>query len=81
MTFANALVLLALLALPLLVAWYGRQQRQRARAAEAFVAPKLTPSVAPHRPRWRRHLPMFAFALALVLLAAAGSARSSGRLP
>jgi Ca-activated chloride channel family protein len=60
-------VLLALLALPLLAAWYLLQQRQRAVAAEAFAAPRMQPSVAPRRPGWRRHAPMLVF---LVVLAA-----------
>ena len=30
--------------------------------------PRCTPSVAPNRPRWRRHVPMLAFALALAIL-------------
>jgi Ca-activated chloride channel homolog len=68
MSFAEPLVLLGLLAVPLFAWWYVSQQRRRARAASAFVVPKLTESVAPHRPRWRRHVPMLAFALALVAL-------------
>jgi Ca-activated chloride channel homolog len=68
MSFAAPLVLLALLALPLLAVWYGQQQRARRAAAAAFAAPRLLPSVAPRRPRWRRHLPMLVFALALALL-------------
>ena len=68
MSFADPLVLLALLAIPLLAWLYRDEQRRRARAASAFVAPQLTESVAPRRPRWRRHLPMLAFALALVAL-------------
>lgn len=35
--------------------------------------PRLQPSVAPRRPRWRRHLPMLAFALALALLVLAAA--------
>ena len=73
MTFASPLVLLALLAIPLLLAWYAQQQRVRRGAAAAFAAPRLMPSVAPRRPRWRRHLPMFAFALALALLVLAAA--------
>jgi Ca-activated chloride channel family protein len=78
MSFANPLVLLGLLAIPLLVRWYAGQQRRRARAASAFVAPALSPSVAPHRPRWRRHLPMLVFliALAVLIVAAARPQRS-----
>jgi Ca-activated chloride channel homolog len=78
MSFASPLVLLALLAIPLLIKWYTGQQRRRARAAEAFVTPALTASVAPRRPRWRRHVPMLAFlvALAVLIVAAARPQRS-----
>ena len=73
MSFASPLVLLALLAIPLLITWYSVQQRQRAQAVAAFVAPALTASVAPRRPRWRRHAPMLVFVLALALLIAAAA--------
>ncbi len=78
MSFESPLVLIALLALPLAIIWYVGQQRRRARVAQAFAAPVLTPSVAPRRPRWRRHLPMLAFllALAVLILAAARPQRS-----
>ena len=78
MTFVHPLVLLALLGIPLLAWWYASQQRQRERAASAFVAPALSPSVAPRRPRWRRHAPMlvFAIALAVLIVAAARPQRS-----
>ncbi|HET6448811.1 MAG TPA: VWA domain-containing protein [Conexibacter sp.] len=72
-SFGSPLVLLALLALPLLLVWYVQQQRVRRAAATAFAAPQLMASVAPRRPRWRRHLPMFAFALALALLVLAAA--------
>jgi Ca-activated chloride channel family protein len=77
-SFADPLVLLALLAIPLLVKWYTVQQRRRTRAASAFAAPALTPSVAPSRPRWRRHLPMLVLlvALAVLIVAAARPQRS-----
>jgi Ca-activated chloride channel family protein len=68
MSFAAAPVLLALLVIPLLAALYVRNQSGRRRAAEAFAAPRMTPSVAPSRPGWRRHLPLLALALALVVL-------------
>ena len=73
MTFLHPLMLVALVAIPLLIWWYAGQQRRRAEAASAFAAPKLAPSVAPWRPRWRRHVPMlvFAVALAVLILAAA----------
>lgn len=73
MSFAEPLVLLGLLALPLLALWYLQQQRARRAAAAAFATPALQPSVAPRRPRWRRHLPMLAFALALALLVLAAA--------
>jgi Ca-activated chloride channel homolog len=67
-SFAAPLVLLALLALPALGFWYAAEQRRRARASEAFTSALLTPSVAPHRPGWRRHLPYLLMALALTAL-------------
>ena len=68
MSFAAPLVLICLLAVPLLVVLYGVHLRDRKRAAAAFAAPALTASVAPNRPRWRRHVPMLAFLLALAIL-------------
>lgn len=78
MSFGNPAVLLGLLAIPLLVRWYVGRQHARGRAASAFVAPHLTESVAPRRPRWRRHVPMLAFvlSLAVLILAAARPQRS-----
>ena len=67
-SFAAPLVLVLLLAIPALVALYGAHQRDRRRAAAAFAAPAMTPSVAPNRPRWRLHVPMLAFLLALAIL-------------
>ena len=73
MSFAAPLVLIALVAIPLLIRWYANHQRRRARAAEEFVTPALTPSVAPRRPRWRRHAPMLAFAVAIAVLIVAAA--------
>ncbi len=68
MSFAEPLVLLGLLVLPLLVAAYVRHERVRRAAAAAFAAPSLQPSLAPQQPRWRRHAPMLAICLALLVL-------------
>ena len=79
MSFASPLVLLALLAIPLLINLYVRDQRRRAEGAAKFVSPQLAPSVTPNRPRWRRHVPIAAFGLALIVLiiAAARPQRST----
>lgn len=82
MSFAAPLVLLALLALPIALAWYLREQRRRERAAAAFVTAPLVPSLVPERPGWRRHAPMLAFALAIVgLVVAAAQPQRSVAVP
>src|SRR5206468_659568 len=43
------------------------------RVAAAFAVERLQPSVAPVRPRWRRHLPVLAMALALAILVGAAA--------
>jgi Ca-activated chloride channel homolog len=73
MTFLHPLTLVALVAIPLLIWWYAGQQRRRAEAASAFAAPRLAASVVPQRPRWRRHVPMLVFALALAVLIVAAA--------
>ena len=73
MSFASPLVLVGLLVLPALAAWYAIEQRRRERAAMAFVTTPLTASVAPRRPGSRRHLPYLLLALALALLIAAAA--------
>lgn len=73
MSFAAPLVLLGLLAIPALVAWYALEQRQRSRAAAAFVTRPLTASVAPSAPGLRRHVPYAIAALALALLIVAAA--------
>jgi Ca-activated chloride channel family protein len=72
-SFAAPLVLLGLAAIPPAIWWYVGQQRRRERAAAAFAAPRLAASVAPLRPGWRRHAPMLAFAVALIVLIAAAA--------
>lgn len=73
MSFAAPGILVALVALPLLVFLYAGEQRRRRAAAAAFAAPAMQPSVVPRRPRWRRHAPMAAVALALALLVVAAA--------
>jgi Ca-activated chloride channel homolog len=73
MSFLHPVVLFALVAIPVLAWWYVVQQRRRVRAASAFASPRLGASVAPSRPRWRRHAPMLAFALALAVLIVAAA--------
>ena len=73
MSFGEPLVLLALIALPILALLYLRQQGRRRAAAAAFARPAVQPSVAPRRPRWRRHVPMLVFALALAALIVAAA--------
>lgn len=78
MSFASPWVLLALLALPLLAAWYVSEGQRRALAAKSFVTEPLTASVAPQRAGWRRHAPyvLIAAALAALIVAAARPQRS-----
>jgi Ca-activated chloride channel homolog len=72
-SFSWPIVLAGLAVVPLLVMWYLRQQGRRVRAAEAFAAPVMTPSVAPRRPGWRRHAPMLVFAIAIAVLIVAAA--------
>jgi Ca-activated chloride channel homolog len=72
-TFGAPLVLIALVLVPLLAAGYVVLQRDRVRAAAAFAAPRMAPSVAPRRPRWRRHVPLAAFLLAIAILVVAAA--------
>jgi Ca-activated chloride channel homolog len=72
-SFSSPLVLIGLVAIPVLAAWYLGQQRRRRRVAAAFAAPLLAESVTPRRPGWRRHAPMLVFAIAVALLIAAAA--------
>ena len=73
MSFGAPLMLSALVLVPVLLAAYVVLQRDRTRAAAAFASPALAPSVAPHRPRWRRHVPLAAFLLAIAILVVAAA--------
>ena len=67
MSFGEPLFLLALLALPAVVALYVAADRRRRAATARFASPALLPAVAPRRPGPRRHLPMLLYALALAV--------------
>jgi Ca-activated chloride channel family protein len=66
-SFQWPLALLALVAVPLLVALYFRRERGRTDAAARFTNPALLPGVVDRKPGLRRHLPP---AILLVALAA-----------
>jgi Ca-activated chloride channel family protein len=67
-SFAEPLLLLGLLLVPLAVLAYLGSERRRRVAAAAFAAPAVAGSVAPHTPGWRRHAPLVIYAVALALL-------------
>jgi Ca-activated chloride channel family protein len=72
-SFGAPLVLLGLLGVLVLVAYYVDRQRGRGNIAGSFAAPRMVASVAPQRPGWRRHVPMAALVLALAVLVAAAA--------
>lgn len=71
MSFAIPYALVALLAVPLLVAAYLWQLRRRRREAVAFSSVALIRAALPRQRTWRRHVPV---ALVLAALAALGTA-------
>jgi Ca-activated chloride channel family protein len=81
-TFASPLVLVALILIPVLVVMYVARQRGRRDDRAAFVSPALAAAVVRERPRWRRHLPMLAFLVALlVLILAAARPQTTQAVP
>jgi Ca-activated chloride channel homolog len=78
MSFLRPLALIGLVGIPLLVVAYAGAQRRRRVAAAAFAAPHLGASVTPHRPGFRRHLPLalVLVAIAALIVAAARPARA-----
>lgn len=73
MSFAWPVILVALVAIPLLVLWYGRQQRNRAGAEQVFLQSHMTASALPRRPKLRRHVPMLILAIAIAVLIVAAA--------
>lgn len=68
MSFEDPLYLLALVALAAAVVAYVVLALRRRRQGNAFANPALMANVAPRSPRWRRHLPLALYALALAAL-------------
>jgi len=68
MHFVDPLFLLTLVALGAGVVAYVAVAVRRRRRGTAFANPALIPNVAPSSPRWRRHLPLAIYALALAAL-------------
>src|SRR5204862_3223621 len=66
-TFEGALVPVALVVLPVLIALFVWRERRRTDYASRFTTPGLLPNLVDESPRWRRHLPL---ALLLIALAA-----------
>ena len=82
MSFGAPLILLGLLLIPALAIGYVALQREQGRAAAAFASPGLAASFAPHRPRWRRHVPLGAFLIAVgILIAAAAKPQRTVAVP
>ena len=71
MSFASPWFLLALLLVPLVLGTYLWLERSRRLGAERFAAPGMLESVAPSRPGWRRHAPMWLYGVAVTVLAVA----------
>ena len=81
MSFATPLVLLGLLALPVLIWLYLREQRRRAAALELAVSAPLLGSLAPRRPGWRRHAPylLLGLGIGVLIISAAGPRHTVSR--
>jgi Ca-activated chloride channel homolog len=71
MSFQSPLLLVVLVVVPLAALAYRVHSRRSERAVAAFAPAPVLPSVAPHRPGWRRHAPYLLYALALAGLALA----------
>jgi len=68
MTFEWPLALLALLALPAVLALYVVRERRRRSYAARFSNPALLPNLVARSPGWRRHLPIAVLAAALAAM-------------
>jgi Ca-activated chloride channel family protein len=68
LSFHSPLALVALLAVPLLVAAYVVHERRRARYAARFASPALLPNVVDRAPGLKRHLPLAVLLVALTAM-------------
>jgi Ca-activated chloride channel family protein len=78
-SFGAPLALIALAAVPALVALWRLQERRRERQATAFATPALTPNLISGRPGLRRTIPLGLLLLALIALIV-GAARPHANL-
>lgn len=65
MTFAEPVLLIGLLAIPLAIAIYLVVQRRRARYVVRFTNVDLLANLVPRTPAWRRHVPPALYVLAM----------------
>ena len=68
MSFASPLYLLALLAVPVVVAAYVWHDRRRSGVADRFASPALLPNVVDREPGRLRHVPPAVLLVALAAL-------------
>ena len=71
MSFAEPILLVGFILVPLALLAYSSLQRRRRRESGAWANPALVPGLATAQPGWRRHLPPFLLLLALSALIAA----------
>jgi Ca-activated chloride channel family protein len=71
MSFAEPILLVGFILVPLALLAYGSLQRRRRRESAAWANPALVPGLTTAQPGWRRHLPPLLLLLALTALIAA----------
>jgi Ca-activated chloride channel family protein len=68
LTFEWPIALLALLLVPVLVAFYVARERRTTEYVSRFTTPGLLPNLVDESPRWRRHLPLAILLVALTAM-------------